>query len=128
MSESGDGEGNPRRVISRFDRGARFSKVVVYNGTAFFSGLTSDDRSGDICAQTHEVLVKADELLGKIGSTRSDIISAMVWLRDIDDYGGMNEIWETWIDKDQPPARATVEAKLASADIKIEIQFIVAVG
>ena len=113
--------------ISRYERGRRLSRAVVCDGIAYFSGLTAQDRSGKIEAQTREVLDKADALLSKVGARRSGILSAMIWLRDMEDLAGMNMIWEEWIDPDHPPARATVASKLASADIRIEIQLIVAV-
>lgn len=113
--------------LIRHERGARFSRVVVHDRTAYFSGLTADDRDGDIQAQTRDVLAKADRLLAKIDAPRSQIVSAMIWLADIADFAGMNEAWEEWIDADHPPARATVESKLAAAGLRIEIQFTVAV-
>ena len=113
--------------ISRHAPGRRLSRAVVHNGIAYSSGLTAQDRSGNIRAQTREVLGKADDLLSKVGANRCGILSAMIWLRDMEDFPGMNEIWEEWIDPDHPPARATVESKLASADILVEIQLTVAV-
>lgn len=113
--------------IKHFHKGARFSRAVVHNGTAYFAGLTADDRSGDIEAQTREILAKADALLLEVGSERPKLLRAMIWLRDINDFPGMNAAWEKWVDKNRPPTRATVESKLAAADVLIEIQFTAAV-
>lgn len=113
--------------IKRYEKGARFSRAVVHNGTAYLSGLTADDRNGDIQSQTREILAKADSILGKIGAGRSSILSAMIWLRDIKDFAGMNTVWEEWIDPAHPPSRATVESTLALPDILIEIQITAAV-
>lgn len=115
------------RSIVRHDRGKRFSKVVVHNGIAYFSGIASQNRAGDIAAQTSDVLKAADALLTKIGASKSHILTAAVWLSDIREFDGMNAIWEEWIDQDHPPARATVEAKLAHPDLRVEVQFSVAV-
>lgn len=114
-------------AIARHGKGTRFSRVVVHDGTAYFSGLTADDRAGDAHAQTREVLAKADALLTEIAAERSQILSAMIWLADIADFAGMNAAWEAWVDTDHPPAHATVEARLALPDIRVEMQFIVAV-
>ena len=116
------------KSIVRYAPGPRYSRIVVHSGIAYFSGLTADEFSGDIHAQTSETLAKADAYLAKVGATRSDILSAMVWLSDIGEFAGMNEIWEAWIDTDHPPARATVESRLALPGIKVEIQFTVAAG
>lgn len=114
-------------MIVRHGKGARFSRVVVHDRVAYFSGLTADDRAGDIQAQTRGVLAKTDAMLAEIGANRSQILSATIWLADIADFAGMNAAWEAWIDTDHPPARATVESKLALPDLRVEIQFIVAI-
>lgn len=113
--------------ITRHGQGPRFSRVVVHNGVAYFSGLTADIRDGKIEAQTQEILEKADDLLCQIGATRSEILSATIWLREIEDFAGMNAAWEAWVGQHDLPARATVESTLAADDIRVEIQFIVAV-
>lgn len=113
--------------IVRVGKGKRFSRAVVYNQAATLSGLTADDRTGDIEAQTREALAKADLLLDELGTSRARILSAMIWLRDIMDFSRMNTVWEEWIDPDHPPARATVESRLAAPDVRVELQFTVAV-
>jgi len=114
--------------ITRLEPSARYSRVVIHNGTAYFSGLTADDRSGDIRSQTEQVLAKADRLLGTAGSSRAQLLTAMIWLREIDDFAGMNAVWETWVDREATPARATVESKLAAPDVRVEIQFTAAIS
>lgn len=113
--------------ITRLHKNGRFSRVVVHRGTAYFSGLTADDRTSDIRSQTEQTLAKADELLKELKIERSSLLSATIWLREITDFAGMNAVWERWIDADDPPARATVETNLAAPDVRIEIQFTAAV-
>ena len=115
-------------TIQRIEKTERLSRVVVHGGVAYFSGLTAGDRSQDVAGQTRQVLKRADELLQCIGADRSAILSAMIWLRDIADFDRMNAIWTDWILKEEPPARATVQAVLGLPDIAIEIQFTVAVS
>lgn len=113
--------------IVRLDSNARYSRIVIHNGIAYFAGLTADDRGGDIQRQTEQVLAKADQLLEKAGTSRAHLLSAMIWLREIEDFAGMNSAWEAWVDRENPPVRATVESRLAAPDIRIEIQFTAAV-
>ena len=89
--------------VVRYEKERRYSRIVVHNGTAYFSGLTAHDLAGDIRAQTREALSRADELLVKVKAGRSDLLSATIWLRDIEEVDAMNEIWEAWIDPDNPP-------------------------
>lgn len=114
--------------ILRIGKNERLSRVVVHGGVAYLSGLTADDRQQDVAGQTRQILAKADGYLRDVGATRSSLLSAMIWLRDVSDFDRMNSAWVEWIDKDAPPARATVEAKLALPDILVEIQFTAAIA
>ncbi len=113
--------------IQRIDKTQRLSRVVIHEKIAYFSGLTAEDRQQDTRAQTAQVLAKADGYLETIGSSRAAILSATIWLRDIADFDEMNLAWVDWIDMENPPARATVQAILGLPDIRVEIQFTVAV-
>jgi enamine deaminase RidA (YjgF/YER057c/UK114 family) len=113
-------------TITRIAKTERLSRVVIHEKVAYFSGLTADDRNQDTFGQTEQILAKADAFLEKIGSNRSLLLSATIWLRDIEDFDAMNSAWTAWIDKDEPPARATVQAIMGLPDIKVEIQFTVA--
>ena len=114
-------------TIQRIDKTERLSRVLVHNGIAYFSGLTADDKQQDTLGQTAQILSKTDVYLKQIGSSRASILSAMIWLRDIGDFDQMNIAWVDWIDRDAPPARATVEAVLGLPEIRVEIQFTVAI-
>lgn len=109
--------------IARIEKTARLSRVVVHERVAYFSGLTADDRQQDVVGQTQQILAKTDTFLKQIGSNRSLLLSATIWLRDMADFDRMNTAWVDWIDRDAPPARATVQAVLGLPDILIEIQF-----
>lgn len=114
-------------VIKRFEKNNRFSRVVVHNGTAYFAGLTADDRSQDAFGQTKQILAKAEALLAMINADKSRLLTATVWLKDISDFQKMNDAWVGWIDAEAPPARATVQSELGLPDILVEIQFVAAV-
>ncbi|MBC5816062.1 MAG: RidA family protein, partial [Candidatus Eremiobacteraeota bacterium] len=62
------------------------------------------------------------------GSDRSHLLSANIWLSYIATFDAMNLEWEAWIVKENPPARATVESKLAGAQYLVEIAVIAAVA
>jgi enamine deaminase RidA (YjgF/YER057c/UK114 family) len=109
--------------IQRIEKTARLSRVVLHERVAYFSGLTADDRRQDVTGQTRQILAKTDTFLEEIGSSRSLLLSATIWLRDIADFDRMNSAWVEWIDKDEPPARATVQAILGLPDILVEVQF-----
>lgn len=77
--------------------------------------------------QTKEVLSLIDKLLAEIGSKKSKILTTQIFLADMTDYAQLNQAWDEWVDSQNPPSRATVEAKLADPDWKVEIVIIAAV-
>lgn len=103
------------------------SAIVEYPANAtqiVISGQVADDDSGDVRAQTADVLAKIDRYLKEAGSDRSRIVSAYVWLPDIADFDAMNSVWDAWVPAGCGPARACVEGKLANPRLRVEIQVI----
>ena len=113
-------------TIQRFHAGKRLADMVVHNGTIYLAGQVADDQSADVTTQTRQVLASIDRLLSEAGSDKTNILSATIYLPDMNDFGAMNAVWEAWVPAGQPPARATVQAKLAASAYKIEIQVIAA--
>lgn len=105
----------------------RMSKVVVHNGTVYMSGQT-DTTLPEIEGQTKVVLAKIEDLLAKAGTSKSNLLSATIWLKDIDrDFKPFNGVWCDWVDPDNKPVRATVQAPMARPEILVEIQVTAAV-
>ena len=113
-------------TIQRHNVGKRLSEIVVHNGVAYLAGEVPDDTTKDITAQTAQVLAKIDRLLAQVGSDKTKILSAQIFLADMADFAGMNAAWEKWVVAGQTPARATIEAQLANAAYKVEIMCIAA--
>jgi enamine deaminase RidA (YjgF/YER057c/UK114 family) len=80
-----------------------------------------DDATQDIRGQTAQVLATIDRLLGEVGSDRARILMAQIFLADLADYDGMNAVWDDWVAPGDAPPRATVQARLARPEWKIEI-------
>ncbi|QPF72961.1 RidA family protein [Roseateles sp. DAIF2] len=108
-------------TLQRFDVGARISEMAVYNGVAYLAGQVPEDATQDITGQTAQVLAAIDKLLARAGTDKSKILMAQVYIKDLADFPGMNAAWDAWVAKDNAPPRATVEAKLARAEWKVEI-------
>jgi len=114
--------------IKRIGAGARMSKAVVHGDVIYTAGQVADKaKGGPVADQTREILGLIDDILAEAGSDKSKILSATIYLADMATFGEMNSVWDVWLDKSNPPARATVEAKLAAADYKVEIAVIAAV-
>jgi enamine deaminase RidA (YjgF/YER057c/UK114 family) len=112
--------------IQRHNVGKRLSEIVVHNGTAYLAGEVPDDTSKDITGQTEQVLAKIDKLLAQVGSDKTKILSAQIFIADMGEFAGMNAAWDKWVAPGHTPARATIEAQLANPAYKVEIMCIAA--
>jgi enamine deaminase RidA (YjgF/YER057c/UK114 family) len=65
-------------------------------------------------------------LLAEAGTDKSRLLSCQVFLTDMADVAAMNRAWDAWLDRANPPARATVEAKLVDPRWRVEITGIAA--
>ncbi len=115
-------------TIDRIGVGARMSKAVVHNGTAYLAGQVADTtKEAGVAEQTKEILSIIDALLAEAGSDKTKILSTTIYLADIGTFAQMNGEWDKWVPAGHTPARATVEAKLAAPNYKVEIAVIAAV-
>lgn len=112
--------------IQRINPGKRLSDAVVHDSTIYLAGQVASDPSVDIKAQARDILAQIDDLLSELGSSKNRLLSATIYLADMADFAAMNEVWDAWVPQDNLPARATVQAKLARPEYRIEIQAIAA--
>jgi enamine deaminase RidA (YjgF/YER057c/UK114 family) len=107
--------------IDHIEPGPFLSQGVAFGDMVFLAGLTADDRSLDVRGQTEQVLAKIDHYLAEAGTDKSRLLTAQIWLRNIGNWAEMNAVWTAWIGGNRPPARATVEARLAAEGLLVEI-------
>jgi len=116
-----------RMSIQRHDIGPRMSKAVVHGNTVYLAGIVADAPKGkSIGDQTKDILSQIDGFLAKAGTDKSNLVSANIWITDMANFAEMNAVWDAWVAPGNTPARATVEAKLASPDYKVEIMVVAA--
>ena len=113
-------------MIQRYHIGKRLSEMVVHNGTIYLAGQVAEDAKQDITGQAKQVLAQIDKLLAEVGSDKTKILFATIFLPSMADFPALNAVWEGWVPAGNCPARATVEAKLAASEYKVEIQVIAA--
>lgn len=112
--------------ITRIETSARMSRIVMHGDTIYLCGQVANDTSGDIKAQTASVLGKIDHLLASVDSEKTKLLSATVYLPNMEHFGDMNEVWDAWVPTGFAPARACVEARLAKPEYLVEISVIAA--
>lgn len=107
--------------ITRIDQNARRSRAVVHGGMVFLAGQVADDKTAPIAEQTRQALAKVDDLLARAGTDKSSLLSAQIWLRTMDDFDGMNAVWDAWVVPGKTPARCCGKVELADPAWRIEI-------
>lgn len=108
--------------IQRIDAGPRMSEAVIHGGKVYTSGVVADvSANHSVFEQTKDILAQIDGILARAGSDKTRILKANIWLADISTFTEMNQAWDAWVVAGKTPARATVEAKLASPEFGVEI-------
>ena len=113
--------------IERHEIGPRMSKAVIHGDTVYLAGIVADSPKGkSVAEQTKNILSQIDGFLAMAGTDKAKLLSANIWITDMANFAEMNSVWESWVSPGNTPARATVEAKLASPDYKVEIMVVAA--
>ncbi len=114
-------------AIERHDVGPRMSKCVVHGNTVYLAGIVANEPKGkSVTDQTKDIVAQIDGFLAKAGTDKSKLLTANIWISDMATFADMNAVWDAWVAPGSTPARATVEAKLATPDYKVEIMVVAA--
>jgi enamine deaminase RidA (YjgF/YER057c/UK114 family) len=117
-------------TIRRIKPGPRMSQAVVHGNVVYLAGQVSPPDAGatTVAAQAKVILGQIDALLAEAGTSKQQLLSANIWLKDIGTFSEMNEVWDKWVAPGATPARATVEARLAGPQYLIEIAVVAAIA
>ena len=108
-----------------------YSQGVISGGLLFLSGQIPIDPQtgavvdGDISAQTDQVLKNLMAVLKEAKIGPESVVKATVYLADMQDFAGMNEVYARYFGK-EPPARTTIQAAALPRAVKIEVDLIAA--
>ncbi|HEY4901061.1 MAG TPA: RidA family protein [Terriglobales bacterium] len=106
-----------------------YSQAVKANGLVFLSGqipldpATQQLIAGDVAAQTERVLQNITGILTAAGSSLAQVVKTTVFLKSMNDFAAMNEVYGRHFTAD-PPARSTVEVARLPKDVLVEIDVI----
>ena len=106
------------------------AQAVKANGFIFTAGQVPFDPAtgqlieGDVAWQTARVLENLKAIVEAAGSSLERAVKATVYLKDMNDFAAMNEVYARYFPK-EPPARSTVEAARLPRDVRVEIDLIV---
>src|SRR6478752_2360966 len=114
-------------TIQRFEVGPRMSQVVVHGNTVYLAGVVANNAKGKSATErTQDILSIIDGHLAKAGTDKSKLLTATIYITDMTTFPEMNAVWDGWVSAGNTPARATVEAKLATPKYNVEIMVIAA--
>ncbi|WP_307342696.1 RidA family protein [Caldalkalibacillus uzonensis] len=103
-----------------------YSQAIQVGSLVFTSGqipLTPDGKlvEGDVQAQTRQVLANLEAVLKAAGATLNDVIKTTVFIKDMDEFAQVNEVYGQVFGNHQP-ARSCVEVARLPKDVKVEIE------
>ena len=113
--------------IQRIQTNKRMSQAVIHGDTVYLEGQVALEKPGaSFGDQTRNILDRIDALLKEVGSDKSKLLSATIWLADIRHREQMNEAYKAWTAGKNTPVRACVEAKLVDPRMLVEISVVAA--
>jgi len=107
-----------------------YSQAIKANGFIFTAGqialdpVTGQLVEGDVARQTTRVLESLKGIVEAAGSSLDRAVKATVYLKDMNDFAAMNEVYARYFPAN-PPARSTVEAARLPRDVRVEIDLVV---
>ena len=108
---------------------APYSPAIIENGFVFVSGQgpldpkTGEYLKGDITSETRQVFANIRSILEAAGTSMENVVKVNVYLRDINDFGAMNEVYKT-VFSTPYPARTTIQAGALPRNFAVEIECI----
>ena len=108
-------------MVQRFDVDPRLSEMAVHNGVCYLAGQVAADGSQDMSGQVRQVLAQIDGLLARAGTDKSRILMCQIFVVDLAEFPALNAVWEQWVAPGNAPPRATVQARLAKPEWKVEM-------
>lgn len=115
-------------ALKRIGARDRMSSAVIHGDTVYLSGVVAGAAAGkSVAEQTADILAQIDATLAEAGTDKTNIITATVWLTDMDTWAEMNTVWDTWVVPGETPCRAAVQSsKLAGSEFHVEIMVVAA--
>lgn len=106
-----------------------YSQAIALDNLLFISGqIPADPQTREIISEiseaTHQVMKNLDAILTEAGSDFSKVVKATIFLKDMDDFAVVNEIYASYFTDGVYPARETVQVAKLPSDVKVEISMI----
>ena len=111
------------KAIGPYSQAIRAQGLIFTSGQVAIDPATQQVIAGDVSAQTDRVLTNLAAILHASGSTLEKVLRCTVFLKNMEDFAAMNEVYGRYF-KQEPPARSTVEVARLPKDVLVEIDVI----
>jgi 2-iminobutanoate/2-iminopropanoate deaminase len=111
------------KAIGPYSQAIRAQGLIFTSGQVAIDPATQQVISGDVSAQTDRVLKNLSAILEASGSSMGKVLRCTVFLKNMGDFGAMNEVYGRYFGQ-APPARSTVEVARLPKDVLVEIDVI----
>ncbi len=111
------------KAIGPYSQAIRAGEWIFTSGQVAIDPTTQQVIPGDIAAQTDRVLKNLSAVLKAAGSSLDKVVRCTVFLKNMTDFAGMNEVYGRYFTQ-SPPARSTVEVARLPKDVLVEIDVI----
>jgi 2-iminobutanoate/2-iminopropanoate deaminase len=111
------------KAIGPYSQAVRAGGLVFVSGQVAIDPITQQVIVGNVAAQTERVLENVSAILRAAGTSLENVVRSTVFLKNMDDFGSMNEVYGRFF-KSSPPARSTVEVARLPKDVLVEIDVI----
>jgi 2-iminobutanoate/2-iminopropanoate deaminase len=112
-------------ALGPYSQAIRWGDLIFVSGQIPIDPATSQVVGDDVAAQTERVLKNLAAILEAAGASLGQVLKTTVYLRDLNDFGKMNEVYARFF-SEQPPARATVQVARLPRDVSVEIEAVAA--
>jgi 2-iminobutanoate/2-iminopropanoate deaminase len=116
---------NAPAALGPYSQAIRWGDLLFVSGQIPIDPATSQVVGDDVAAQTERVLKNLAAILEAAGASLGQVLKTTVYLRDLNDFGKMNEVYARFF-SEQPPARATVQVARLPRDVSVEIEAVAA--
>ena len=110
-------------AIGPYSQGVNAGAITITSGQLPIDPATGAFAEGGIAGQTRQSLLNVQAVLAAAGYEMSDVIKTTVFLKDMNDFGAMNEVYATFF-QGAAPARSAVEVARLPKDALVEIEAI----
>jgi enamine deaminase RidA (YjgF/YER057c/UK114 family) len=108
-------------MIKRTGSMAIGHKGVEYQGVVNVGGLIASDLATDMKGQTSQIAAKIDAVLAEHGTSKENLLTATIFVTDLNQRPAMNEAWSAWLSRETMPARATIGVADLGPGVLVEI-------